>query len=519
MVFYLTSRAAQRLRRQRQSNIEIQGLNPPRRSKRLPGGAAARILAAWLAAHATCMAGESGPLHFWDEIPACQSTTAPARIQDAYWQGQFERVNREVAAADGTELVFFGDSITWNWSLGDAVGRKVWEENYGRYHSINMGNSGDITPVMLYRVTHGNLDFAAGQEPKVAVLLCGTNNFTVNQSDGGKVSWDLGPECPPEDVAAGMRAIAQSFRRALPRTRVIMMGILPVKQADKWTRCQQVNAIQASLACISDEVVFLDAGKHFLQADGSQNPKLFTDGTHLTDDGYRTWVRSTDPVLREMLEAEPLNPVEIMLIGDALTEGANPAESYRRHLDGMLRRKGHLIDFVGSRKGHHEGNFENERFAYDPDHEGHWGRDSKWLAENITTLLSGKKPDMAVLQLGREEIAGAGGDEVSDKVIPNLEKIVAALRSTNPRVKIVLATMIPAAGKAGAVRHLNQGISNYAGTHSTERSPVVVADLTPDFDSSQHLAANGMRPTASGAKRIAEGIASAITPLLGDGQP
>ena len=64
-----------------------------------------------------------------------------------------------------------------------------------------MGNSGDITPVMLYRVTHGNLDFAKNHQPKVAVLLCGTNNFVVTQSDGGKVRWDLGANCPPEDVA------------------------------------------------------------------------------------------------------------------------------------------------------------------------------------------------------------------------------------------------------------------------------------------------------------------------------
>lgn len=48
-----------------------------------------------------------------------------------------------------------------------------------------MGNSGDITPVMLYRVTHGNLDFPKDHQPKVAVLLCGTNNFVVTQSAGG----------------------------------------------------------------------------------------------------------------------------------------------------------------------------------------------------------------------------------------------------------------------------------------------------------------------------------------------
>ncbi|MFT6861711.1 MAG: hypothetical protein ACJAVK_000264 [Akkermansiaceae bacterium] len=91
-----------------------------------------------------------------------------------------------------------------------------------------MGNSGDITPVMLYRALNGNIDFDRGQQPKVAVLLCGTNNFVVKASAGGKVQWGLGVDCPPEDVAAGARAVAQVFRRKLPQTRVIMLGILPV---------------------------------------------------------------------------------------------------------------------------------------------------------------------------------------------------------------------------------------------------------------------------------------------------
>lgn len=229
-------------------------------------------------------------------------------ITDDYWHGQFERVNREVAAADGTELVFFGDSITWSWSLGPATGQKVWEETYGKHKPINMGNSGDITPVMLHRVTHGNLAFPAGKEPKVAVLLCGTNNFTVNQSDGGKVRWELGPDCPPEDVAAGMRAVAQAFRRALPRTRVILMGILPVKQPEKRARCEKANAILASYAYPRDEVVFLDVGKNFLLPDGSQDPKLFTDGTHLTEEGYRVWAKTIAPVIDEMMQAPPLKP-------------------------------------------------------------------------------------------------------------------------------------------------------------------------------------------------------------------
>ncbi|QTN32426.1 hypothetical protein HZ994_08815 [Akkermansiaceae bacterium] len=268
----------------------------------------ASLLTFFLLAHTACLAQEPAKPDFWDKIPACPSTTPPAEITDDYWHGQFERVNKEVAAADGTELVFFGDSITWSWSLGPATGKKVWEETYGKYKPINMGNSGDITPVMLHRVSHGNLAFPAGKEPKVAVLLCGTNNFTVNQSDGGKVRWELGPDCPPEDVAAGIRAIAQAFREKLPSTKVIVLGILPVKHTAKRAKCEKVNEILASHAYPKGEVVFLDIGKHFLLPDGSQNEKLFTDGTHLTEEGYRTWAKSIAPVLDEMMQAAPLKP-------------------------------------------------------------------------------------------------------------------------------------------------------------------------------------------------------------------
>ena len=171
---------------------------------------------------------------FWDEIPLSPSTTRPSEVRDDYWNSQFLRVNREVAAAQNAQLVFFGDSITWSWTLGPATGREVWADRFAAYHPINMGNSGDITPVMLHRVTRGNLDFPEGKHPKVAIMLCGINNFIVTKSDGGKEMWDLGANCPPEDIAQGQRAIAQVFRRKLPQKTHIIFK----KQANIWYRKQ-----------------------------------------------------------------------------------------------------------------------------------------------------------------------------------------------------------------------------------------------------------------------------------------
>ena len=246
--------------------------------------------------------------NFWDAVRPSSSTEIPEAIRDGYWHGQFQRINKAVSNAQQSRVVFFGDSLTWRWSLGKAEGKSVWQERFGKYNPINMGNSGDITPVMLYRVTRGNLDFAKGQEPAVAVLLCGTNNYVVKQSAGGKVKWNLGIDTSPMDVADGARAVAQAFRRRLPGTRVIMLGILPVKNNAKWIKCQETNRINAGCNYPDGEVVFLDLEVHFVNSDGSLQSELFVDGTHLTTKGYKVLANAIGPVIERLIEAGPIQP-------------------------------------------------------------------------------------------------------------------------------------------------------------------------------------------------------------------
>jgi lysophospholipase L1-like esterase len=252
-----------------------------------------------------CQSAPTGP-QFMDPVPVSSSTTMPERIQDTYWHGQFVRVNKEVAAANNVQVVFFGDSITKSWTLLRADGKPVWEKRFAKYNPINMGNSGGITPTMLYRVNHGNLDFAKGQEPRVAVLLCGTNNYVVKQSDGGKVKWDLGLDTPPSEVADGVRAIAQAFRKKLPTTRVIVLGILPVKQPKKLPKVLETNRILSGYSYPKDEVMFMDLQDLYINEDGKLKPGLFTDGTHLTTQGYEVMAEALVPEIDRLIELGPI---------------------------------------------------------------------------------------------------------------------------------------------------------------------------------------------------------------------
>ena len=451
---------------------------------------------------------------FWDEIPPSPSTTPPTVVLDDYWNSEFTRVNREVSTARDCQLVFFGDSITLGWSEGKAPGREIWKEKFGGYQPINMGNSGDITPVMLYRVTHGNLEFPAGCQPRVAVLLCGINNFGVTRSAGGRETWDLGSECPPEDIAAAQRAIAQVFRRRLPKTRVIMMALLPVADGVKWEKCQRVNAVNARIAYDSNEVAYLNVQDRLLHPDGNLKRAMFTDGLHLSEEGYRAWAEGLDPLLGAFMRAPPLAPVNIMLIGGSITEGSESSTSYRRYLDGLLRRNGHQIDFVGGRRKHNDDRTDPDSFEYDVEHEGHWGRDSAWFAENMAGLLKAAVPDVAVIELGAAEMDAVptGGEADMDRITANIQRVMQALRSANKDVKIVITSVVSSGKNEEHSRLLNNKLLALARTTSSPRQPVVFSAIAADIDIKQDWAGNV--PTSSGARKIAARLADTLHAIL-----
>jgi lysophospholipase L1-like esterase len=111
---------------------------------------------------------------------------------------------------------------------------------------------------------------------------------------------------PPGQVADGVRAIAQSFRRKLPTTRVIVLGILPVKDQTKWAKCRETNRILASYSYPKDEVVFMNLEDRFLDSAGLMKPGLFTDGTHLTSAGYTVMADALVPRIEQLLGLGPV---------------------------------------------------------------------------------------------------------------------------------------------------------------------------------------------------------------------
>jgi lysophospholipase L1-like esterase len=217
-----------------------------------------------------------------------------------YWQQRQATIQAEVANAASlraVKLVFVGDSITDFWLLGDNPwipgrmhGRGVWDESFGgavpHNRALNIGISGDRTEHLLFRILPksqgglGQLD-AEALAPEFFVLMVGINN-------------SYAAETPVADsVFDGVLAVMRSLHARKPGTRLVLQSILPTSEpARDDTVVRPVNARLAALAKAPEFAgftVWLDLFPSFVDAHGRQDARLFVDGLHPNEAGYRVW--------------------------------------------------------------------------------------------------------------------------------------------------------------------------------------------------------------------------------------
>jgi lysophospholipase L1-like esterase len=157
---------------------------------------------------------------------AVQARTIPAaapmsRMSTQWWRARHEAKLAELRHGP-IDLVFLGDSITQNWDKSGPPAWQdfaaVWRKFYGDRRALNLGFKGDATSHLLWRLQNGEV---AGIAPKVAVILIGANNL-------GRLHWGAA------DDIAGIEAVVKEVQRRLPRTRVLLLPILPSERS-AWT--------------------------------------------------------------------------------------------------------------------------------------------------------------------------------------------------------------------------------------------------------------------------------------------
>jgi lysophospholipase L1-like esterase len=192
-------------------------------------------------------------------------------------------------------VVFFGDSITDNWSKPEYGGFFP-----GRPY-VNRGIGGQTTAQMLLRFRADVLELS----PRAVVLLAGTNDIAGN----------AGPVTPSQiqDNLASMAELAR-----LHGVRVVLASLLPVSD-DKLdangqpvTRTRQrppatlreLNAWLSGYAAQNGHV-YLDYFSATADASGLLRPELNDDGLHPNARGYAVMAPLADKAIAEALRQAP----------------------------------------------------------------------------------------------------------------------------------------------------------------------------------------------------------------------
>ncbi|HEY0708686.1 MAG TPA: GDSL-type esterase/lipase family protein [Polyangia bacterium] len=191
---------------------------------------------------------------------------------------RYAAANTALAAPKNGEkrVVFFGDSITDNWS----------KTGYGGFFPgkpyVNRGIGGQTTPQMLIRFYP---DVVAAR-PRVVVILAGTNDIAGNTGP-------MSPEAIQNNLAA-MIDIAQANG-----IRVVLASVLPISDVEKDSKGELIirskdrppETIKALNRWIADtakrkRAVYLDYHSALVDEAGALKNDLNDDGLHPNAAGY-----------------------------------------------------------------------------------------------------------------------------------------------------------------------------------------------------------------------------------------
>ncbi|MEM8612823.1 MAG: SGNH/GDSL hydrolase family protein, partial [Cyanobacteria bacterium P01_H01_bin.105] len=207
-------------------------------------------------------------------------------------------------------------------------------------------------------------------------------------------------------------------------------------------------------------------------------------------------------------------PLNIVTLGDSITQAGTGFNSYRRDLWNLLNNAGYEVDFVGSQRTTNDGSSFPDS-SFDHDHEGHWG----WRVDEINNgrggegslsdWLNGYTPDVALIHLGTNDVFNL---QSAESTIDELRETVALLRADNPNVTIFLAQLIPTTngGRNQRVDEFNSLIPSLVSELNQPGSPVYLVDQNTGFNAGQDTF-DGVHPNSTGEAKMAQRWFDAIS--------
>ena len=187
------------------------------------------------------------------------------------------------------DVYFMGNSITRRWGATDYPQMLAnWNANFFGWNAADFGWGADRIEHMLWRVENGELD---GVNPKVIVVLAGTNNVGARPGDDAKVA----------DITRGIKALIDLCRKKAPNATVIVTGIFP--RNDNIAVVPEINRINENIARFADgkAIRYVNINDKLADKDGVLFDGMTVDKLHPTVKGYQIWADALKPILTELL--------------------------------------------------------------------------------------------------------------------------------------------------------------------------------------------------------------------------
>ena len=197
-------------------------------------------------------------------------------------------------ARNETRVVFYGDSITDNWSK-DGFGGFFPGKPY-----INRGISGQTTPQMLLRFRQDVIAL----KPKVVVILAGTNDIAGN----------TGPTTL-EQIEDNLTSIAELA--TLNKIKVVFASVLPVNDYNRRSNGDIINrtaqrapaqilALNAWLKnyCAQNGYTYLDYFSATADDKGYLRADIAGDGLHPNAKGYAIMSPLAEAAIQKALKSK-----------------------------------------------------------------------------------------------------------------------------------------------------------------------------------------------------------------------
>jgi lysophospholipase L1-like esterase len=197
----------------------------------------------------------------------------------------------EKARLGGIDIYFVGDSIARRWGATDYPELLAnWRQNFFGWNAADFGWGADKTQNILWRLENGELDDV---NPKVIVILAGTNNVGAQPGDAAKVA----------EITRGLTAIVSICQEKAPQATVILTAIFP--RNDNMALMSTIDQINLNIARLADgrKVRYLDVNGKLADKDGRQFDGMMNarDHLHPTLRGYQVWADGLTSIFRELL--------------------------------------------------------------------------------------------------------------------------------------------------------------------------------------------------------------------------